>query len=392
MSMIPRTLADPIKQLFAKYPVVTVTGPRQSGKTTLVKAVFPDLPYVNLEDLQTREFAETDPEGLLRGLRGGGVIDEIQRVPGLLSQIQVRVDEEGRDGLFVLTGSSQLQLMDSLSQSLSGRTALLKLLPLSVAELDGAEITLGVDDLMFRGFYPRLHGRRLDPTRLYGDYLETYVERDLRSFAQIRNLSQFQRFIRLCAGRVGQLLNYTSLANDTGVSSTTIRQWFSLLEASFVVFLLPPFATNTRRRLVKSPKLYFFDVGLASYLLGIEEATQLATHPLRGGLFENLVVLEVLKHRLHRGRRIRASFFRDATGNEVDLLVEHGQQILPMEIKSSRTVSTAFFKAFDVLGAVIPNAIDRPMVVYAGDREEERSSVDLTHIHALGQRLRERGL
>ncbi|MDY0004713.1 MAG: ATP-binding protein [Polyangia bacterium] len=381
-----------MKRLFGQYPVVTVTGPRQSGKTTLVKSVFADLPYVNLEDLQTRELAESDPVGLLRGLRGGAVIDEIQRVPSLLSQIQVLVDEDGRDGLFVLTGSSQLQLMESLSQSLAGRTALLKLLPLSVAELDEAQIRLGADELMFRGFYPRLHDRGLDPTQLYGDYLETYIERDLRSFAQVRNLSQFQRFIRLCAGRVGQLLNASSLANDTGVSSTTIKHWLSLLEASFLVFLLQPFSTNTRRRLVRSPKLYFYDVGLASYLLGVEDVSQLATHPLRGGIFENLVVLEVLKHRMHRGLRVQASFFRDATGNEVDLLVALGQQLLPIEIKSSRTVSTAFFKAFDVLEKTIQGGLARPLVVYAGDREEERTSVDLTHIHGLGAMLRGRGL
>lgn len=390
--MIPRSLAEPLRQLFGQYPVVTVTGPRQSGKTTLVRQVFGELTYVNLEDLQTRELAETDPVSLLRGLGGGGVIDEVQRVPKLLSQIQIFVDEAGRDGLLVLTGSSQLHLMDSLTQSLFGRTALLKLLPLSVAELNGAGIHLGVDELMFRGFYPRLHDRGLEPTRLYGDYFETYVERDLRSFAQIRNLSQFQRFIRLCAGRIGQLVNLTSIANDSGVSSTTIRQWLSLLEASHIVFLLPPFAKNTRKRLVKSPKLYFYDVGLASYLLGVEGASQLATHPLRGGLFENLVVLEALKHRLHQGRRLRASFFRDSTGNEVDLLIEHGEQIHPIEIKSSRTLASQVPRGFDVLRSVVGDALGKPLIVYAGERVEERSALEITQVHALGGSLSARGL
>ncbi len=392
MAMIPRALATPVADLFRQYPVVTVTGPRQSGKTTLVRQVFPDLSYVNLEDLETRELAQSDPNGLLRGLRNGAVIDEIQRVPDLLSQIQVVVDDARREGMFVLTGSSQLQLMESVSQSLAGRTALLKLLPLSVPELAGAGITLDADELMFRGFYPRIHDRSLDPSRVLGDYFETYVERDLRSFAQIRNLSQFQRFVRLCAGRVGQLLNLSSLANDTGVSSTTLGHWLSILEASYVVFLLRPYAANTRKRLVKSPKLFFYDVGLASYLLGLEEASQLATHPLRGGLFENLVVVEVLKHRLHQGRRIQTHFFRSAKGDEVDLLVEHAQQVLPIEIKSSHTVPSSFFKGFDALSEILGDAMDKPLLVYAGDRDEERTAADITNVQALGARLSERGL
>jgi len=392
MAMIPRALASPMADLFAQYPVVTVTGPRQSGKTTLVRHVFDDLSYVNLEDLETRELARSDPKGLVRGLRDGAVIDEIQRVPDLLSQIQVLVDDARREGMFVLAGSSQHQLMESVSQSLAGRTALLKLLPLSIPELAGAGITLDADELMFRGFYPRIHDRSLDPTRALGDYFETYVERDLRSFAQVRSLSQFQRFVRLCAGRVGQLLNLSSLANDTGVSSTTIAHWLSILEASYVVFLLRPFTANTRKRLVKSPKLYFYDVGLASYLLGIEQASQLATHPLRGGLFENLVVVEVLKHRIHQGRRIQTHFFRSATGNEVDLLVKCGRQILPIEIKSSHTVHSSFFKGFDALGGLIGDTMDKPLLVYAGDRDEERTAAHVTHVQALGARLSERGL
>ena len=392
MAMIPRALATPMSDLFRQYPVVTVTGPRQSGKTTLVRQVFHDLSYVNLEDLETRELAQADPNGLLRGLRDGAVIDEIQRVPDLLSQIQVVVDDARREGMFVLTGSSQLQLMDSVSQSLAGRTALLKLLPLSVPELAGAGITFGADELMFRGFYPRIHDRSLDPSRVLGDYFETYVERDLRSFAQIRNLSQFQRFVRLCAGRVGQLLNLSSLANDTGVSSTTLGHWLSILEASYVVLLLRPYAANTRKRLVKSPKLFFYDVGLASYLLGIEEASQLATHPLRGGLFENLVVVEVLKHRLHQGRRIQTHFFRSAKGEEVDLLVDHAQQVLPIEIKSSHTVHASFFKGFDALSDILGDVMDKPLLVYAGDRDEARTAADITNVQALGARLSERGL
>ncbi|HGG59360.1 MAG TPA: ATP-binding protein [Gammaproteobacteria bacterium] len=280
--MIPRTLESHATAAFAKYPVITITGPRQSGKTTLARNTFAGKPYANLENPVTRQFAHEDPLAFLGQYPQGAVIDEIQRVPDLLSYIQVVVDEKRENSLFVLTGSQQFELMRGISQSLAGRTALLKLLPFSIAELTG-HFSPGIDEMLFKGFYPRVYDQDIAPDQAYGDYFETYVERDLRQLVNIKNLGLFQRFVKLCAGRCGQLLNLNSLANDTGISRSTAREWMTVLEASYIVFLLPPFHANIGKRLIKSPKLYFYDVGLASWLLGIEEQRQIATHPLRGG-------------------------------------------------------------------------------------------------------------
>ncbi|MCP4680607.1 MAG: ATP-binding protein [Deltaproteobacteria bacterium] len=385
--MIERDLSAYAGSVFQQYPVLTITGPRQSGKTTLARAVFPDLPYQNLEDLGTRELASSDPIGFMANLENGAVIDEIQRVPDLLSQIQVRVDAAGKNGMFVLTGSSQLSLMEAVSQSLAGRTALLKLLPFSVSETKTIGGDTAPDELMYKGFYPRIYDQQLDPTVTIGDYIETYVERDLRSFAQIRNLNLFRRFVRLCAGRVGQLLNTTNLASDVGVSKTTVSNWISILEASYLVFVLNPYHANIRKRLVKSPKLYFYDVGLATYLLGIENSTQIATHPLRGNLFENLVLIELLKHRFNRGKRANFSFYRDSGGNEVDVLMEVGGEIVPVEIKSGQTITGESFKGFRTLAKVLQKKMGRPLLVYTGDRNEDRSDAIVTNIQKLETQL-----
>ncbi len=385
--MIERELSQHAIALFERNPVLTITGPRQSGKTTLARNVFADLPYVNLEDLETRELAETDPLGFFANIEDGAIIDEIQRIPRLLSQIQTIVDDDGRNGMFVLTGSAQFELMESISQTLAGRTALLRLLPLSIAESALFGEALGLDELMFRGFNPRIYDHEQDPTTALADYIETYVERDLRSFAQIRNLSLFRRFMKLCAGRVGQLLNINNLANDVGVSSTTIRQWISILEASYIVFILQPYHANIRKRLVKTPKLYFTDVGLASYLLGIENSSQIGTHPLRGGLFENMMIMEILKHRFNRGKRANLSFFRDSKGNEVDLLLESGGKLLPVEIKSAQTVIGEFFDGFTSMKKSLTQNVERGLLVYAGKRDETRSDADVTNPHCLSERL-----
>ena len=387
--MIERIAGSHARAVFEKYPVLTITGPRQSGKTTLARSVFSDLAYFNLEDLGTREFALEDPIGFLANVPDGSVIDEIQRAPRLMSQIQVRVDDAGSDGMFVLTGSSQLSLMDSVSQSLAGRTTLLKLLPFSVPEVAAIGGDIDPDELIFRGFFPRIYDRGLDPTTTLGDYVETYVERDLRSIAQIRDLSLFRRFVRLCAGRVGQLMNLTSLAADVGVSKTTISSWLSILEASYIVFLLQPYHANIRKRLVKSPKLYFHDVGLASYLLGIENSRQISTHPLRGNLFENLVVTEVIKHRYNAGKRASCTFYRDSSGHEVDLLVEHGGHIHPFEVKAGRTISREFFRGFETLRNDLGDQVSRPILVYGGDRDEDRTAATVTSIGRLNTRLAE---
>ena len=371
--MITREITPRLVELFGKYPFVTVTGPRQSGKTTLCRAAFPHLEYANLEAPDLREFAESDPRGFLARLGDGAILDEIQRVPILLSYLQVLGDEQRRNGLFVLTGSEQFRLSDAISQSLAGRTALLCLLPFSLDERRETGASNRIDDILYSGCYPRIHDQKLEPRQALGDYFETYVERDVRQIGEIRNLSSFRRFVRLCAGRVGQLANLSALGADAGVSHTTARHWLTVLEASYVVFQLPPFFANIRKRLVKSPKLYFYDVGLASALIGIEHAGQMATHPLRGALFENAVVVEALKYRFNRGYRSNLSFFRDARGLECDLLYENGNGIGAIEIKSGATVASDDFNALNRVAQVLPQISGKAVVYGGADRQSRRA-------------------
>ena len=373
--MIDREITPILTALFDKYPVVTVTGPRQSGKTTLCRSAFPHLTYFNLEQPDQREFAVEDPRGFLKRCEGGAVIDEIQRAPELVSYIQVIVDETRRNGRFVLTGSRQFRVAEAVSQSLAGRTALLRLLPFSIREALVAGGTAEVDGLIHTGFYPRIYDHDLDPTLALGDYFETYVERDLRQISEIRNLSAFRKFVRLCAGRVGQLLNLHSLGNDAGVSHTTARQWISILEASYIVFLLEPFHANISKRLIKSPKLYFFDVGLAAYLLGIETPLQVTTHPLKGFLFENLVVVEALKHRFNQGKRSNLSFYRDSSGTEVDLLCSLADKFLAVEVKAGETVSSSFFSNLRKLRRYLPERIAGEILVHGAETDVVRDQV-----------------
>ena len=374
--MIERDITPRLTRLFQQYPFVTVTGPRQSGKTTLCRAAFPGLAYANLEAPDQREFAESDPRSFLEQFDEGAILDEIQHVPALLSYLQMLADEKRRNGLFVLTGSEQFRLSDAISQSLAGRTALLKLLPFSLAERQRAGASDTLNDILFSGFYPRIHDQGLDPRQALGDYFETYVERDVRRIGEIRNLSSFRLFVRLCAGRVGQLANLSSLGADAGVSHTTARGWLTVLEASYIVFQLPPFHANIRKRLIRSPKLYFYDVGLASYLLGIEHADQLATHPLRGALFENVVVAEALKHRFNRGEQPNLSFFRDARGLECDLFYQTGRGIGAIEIKSGSTIASDYFHALDRVAGLIPD-ISSKAVVYGGTARQSRSDCEV---------------
>jgi predicted AAA+ superfamily ATPase len=273
MSLINRTIETAVLNLANQYPVLTVTGPRQSGKTTLCRKVFNDKPYANLEFPDTRQFAVDDPRGFLAQYPDGAVLDEIQRAPDLVSYLQPMVDEDQREGRFILTGSQQFEVSNAVNQSLAGRSALIKLLPFSMAEIRSGYLLPDMNTLLYRGFYPRLWHKKLDPTQALGDYFETYIERDLRQLITIKDLNLFQRFIKLCAGRIGQLMNMNSLANDAGVSHTTARNWLSLLEASYIVFLLPPYYRNISKRLIKSSKLYLYDVGLATFLLGIENPT-----------------------------------------------------------------------------------------------------------------------
>ena len=391
--MIEREIAPCLVALFEQYPFVTVTGPRQSGKTTLCRAAFPDLDYVNLEAPDQREFAESDPRGFLARLGDGAILDEIQRVPDLLSYLQVLADEAGRNSLFVLTGSEQFRLSDAISQSLAGRTALLRLLPFSLGERRRTGASDDIDDILYSGFYPRIHDRKLEPRQALGDYFETYVERDVRRIGEIRNLANFRRFVRLCAGRVGQLTNLSSLGADAGVSHTTASHWLTVLEASYVVFRLPPFHANIRKRLVKSPKIYFYDVGLASHLIGIEHAAQIGTHPLRGPLFENAVVVEALKHRFNRGRRSNLSFFRDSRGLECDLLYENGHGMAAIEIKSGATVASDWFDSLNRVAKELPEIATRAVVYGGVDRQSRRDGevVPLTDLSKMLERMEDRG-
>jgi predicted AAA+ superfamily ATPase len=371
--IIPRTIEPIVASLAATHPVLTITGPRQSGKTTLCRRVFPDKPYVNLEAPDVRRFAQDDPRGFLATYPDGAILDEIQRVPDLLSYIQVIVDEQQRAGQFIITGSQQFEVLNTISQSLAGRTALLKLLPLSIEELVAAEMLSSVDNLLLKGFYPRIHAQELAPTQALGDYLVTYVERDIRQLVNVKDLAHFEKFVRLCAGRIGQLLNLQSLGNDVGISHTTARAWLTLLEASYIVFLLQPWHGNFSKRQIKSPKLYFYDVGLAAFLLGLESEAQVSRDPLKGNLFENMAVVEALKFRLHRGKRSNLYFYRDGKGNEVDLLLAFGRDLFPVEIKSGATIAPDFFKGLKTFARVAGELPWGGGLVYGGAEIQLRS-------------------
>lgn len=363
--MFWREIEEELKALSKDYPVVTIVGPRQSGKTTLVRHLFPEKRYFNLEVPEIRELAVQDARGFLDQMPNGGILDEIQRAPHLLSYIQAIVDERQVNGLFFLTGSHQLELHQAVSQSLAGRTALLQLFPMSLMEIARADREMSIDRALLMGGYPRLIRKG------YRDYLTTYLERDLPQLIQVKDLILFQKFMRLCAGRVGQLLNSDGLANEVGVSSHTIRHWISILEASFILFRLPPYHENFGKRVIKSPKLYFTDTGLACYLLGIESVEQLARDPLRGNLVENLALLELIKHRANRGLDPRLYFFRDAGGHEVDFIFQAGHQLIPIEVKAARTFHPDLLKSLRFFQELVgEERCPRGTLIYTGSQEQ----------------------
>ncbi len=384
----PRTQTPTLLARARQWPVVTVTGPRQSGKTTLCRASFPDLPYANLERPDTREFAQRDAAGFLAQFPHGAVLDEIQRVPQLLSWLQVAVDEDPRPGRFILTGSHSFELMGAVAQSLAGRSALLHLLPLSLAEMRAAGLPHSTDRLLHAGGYPRIHDQKLDPAVALADYFATYVERDLRQLIGLRELDAFRRFVRLAAGRMGQVLNLHSLAADAGVSDPTAKTWIGLLEHSFIVRRLQPWFANLGKRLVKSPKLYFCDTGLAAWLIGITQQDQLQSHPLRGALFENLVVMEFVKHAVHHGNPVGLHYYRDSSGHEVDLVVEQGLppgQVGLVEIKSGMTMHSSFLAPMQRLAPLLQAAatpVARQMLIYGGDEVALREGVEVVGLQA----------
>lgn len=375
--MISRQIAGELSATAAEFPVVTIIGPRQAGKTTLARMHFPGHAYANLEALDVRLLATSDPNAFFSHFPPPVIIDEIQRVPELLSVIQVLADSSRKRGQFILTGSHQLRLQEAVSQSLAGRTVLLRLLPLSISELEAASIQCTRNEYIHQGFMPRLYDEDVDPTRLYRSYCQTYIERDIRQMINLRRLTDFEHFMRLLAGGIGQVLNLNALAGDLGVSSTTLKEWLSVLEASHAVFRLSPYFENFGKRIIKSPKIYFTDVGLASYLLGIESPAQAARDPLIGNLFENMVVIEALKSRLNAGREPELYFYRDNRGDEVDLLFRRNRQLIPIEIKAAMTFNTEFVKGITRFRKIASTA-QKGYVVYAGNL-----TPDLPHARVL---------
>ncbi len=385
--MYERLLEPHLTRLSREYPVVTLTGPRQSGKTTLCRHTFPDHQYINLEDIDNRQFAVEDPRGFLNQYQNGVILDEIQRAPDLPSYIQSKVDETNQPGQYILTGSQQFEVTNSINQSLAGRTALLKLLPLSLSEAYGEKPELELDEVLYKGFYPRILDKRLNPTEAYSFYFNTYVERDIRALQNIQDLGAFERFVKLCAGQVGQLINYSSLANACGVDQKTIKSWLSLLEASFILFQLAPHHKNFKKRLTKSKKLYFYDIGLASYLLGITEADHLTSHPSKGALFENMVVSEVYKARFNAVREPDFYFFRDHVGNEVDLIYDDKDGITAVEIKSSQTLSQAQFKGLGVYKRISGNDCQKTLLVYGGNTQRKQYNTEVVPYYKIASVL-----
>jgi predicted AAA+ superfamily ATPase len=380
--MVPRRLGMKLRTLARRFPVVTVTGPRQAGKTTLCKALFPRHRYVSLETPDTREYATEDPRGFLAELTRGAVIDEVQRAPVLLSYLQEEVDARPRPGRFILTGSANLGLLAGVSQTLAGRTGILTLLPFSHDELRGfADAPREMYGTLWSGAFPAVFDRRIPVSEWFSAYLATYVERDVRQILNVSDIQAFQAFVRLCAGRVGQLVNLASLGSDCGITHNTARSWLSVLETSYVALRVSPWHANLGKRLIKTPKLYFADTGLLCALLGIRAAGQIAEHPLRGAIFENWVVTEVLKSRVHRGLPADLNFFRSRGGLEVDVVVETGTTLLAAEIKAGRTIAADFFASLEELRSLL--AVSRPprsvraRLVYGGDTAQKRTGVEI---------------
>lgn len=376
--MIKRQAETVLLDLAKGYPILAITGPRQAGKTTLAQSTFPGKRYVSLEDLDEREFADQDPRGFLARFPDGAILDEAQRCPNLFSYLQTRVDAEKRMGLFVLTGSQQFGLMSNITQTLAGRVGLIQLLPFSLQELQGGNTAiLSLDDVLWRGMYPPIYDRNLAPEKWFANYVMTYIERDVRQVLEVQNLSLFQRFIKMCAARVGQLINMSSLAIDCGVSHNTIRSWLSVLEAGYVVFLLQPHHQNFGKRLVKTPKLYFYDTGLAAFLLGIRDAEHLSIHSARSSLFENLVVSELLKQRYNQGLASNLYFWRNNTGDEVDVVIELGEKLMPMEIKSGQTFNADYLTGLNKWMKIAGDAALTPQLVYGGSENMTRNGVEV---------------
>lgn len=382
--MIQRDAENELIKLAEQFKAVAVTGPRQSGKTTLVRKVFSQKPYANLENPDIRRFAVEDPRGFLSNYPLGAILDEVQRAPELFSYLQQILDEHDDKGLFILTGSNNFLLQNNISQSLAGRVAYLYLLPLSLAEIS-TEGKQDTNQRLLNGGYPALYNEPVEPAKFYANYIRTYIERDVRLLKNITDLFAFERFLRLCAGRTGQLLNMSSLATEVGVDVKTIGSWIGVLETSFIVFRLQPFHKNFNKRIVKMPKLYFYDTGLALALLGVENTSQLGLHPFRGNLFENLVIVDFLKRRYNNGQTNNLFFWRDNTGNEIDLLIEINNRRVPVEIKSGQTITNDFFKGIRYWNKLTKT--EGGILIYGGDTGQKRSTnitiVPISEMHSI---------
>ena len=371
--MITRTAANELKTLNNQFKAVAVVGPRQSGKTTLTKSCFPEKKYVSLESPDYRRFAQEDPRGFLAQYPEGAIFDEAQNTPEIFSYLQQILDESDKPGQFILTGSNNFILQHNIVQSLAGRIAYLYLLPFSIKELKMAHLLpLELNELMHKGTYPPVYTQNIPSEKWYPNYIRTYIERDIRLIKNITDLAAFERFLKLCAGRTGQLLNRSSLGIEVGVDSKTIAAWISLLESSFIIHLLQPHHQNFNKRVVRMPKLYFYDTGLVCNLLGIQNKEQLDLHPLRGNIFESFVISELMKRRYNAGKPGNLYFWRDNKGNEVDIIIDKGDTLFPIEIKAGRTITSAYFKGINFWNELTGNKEGE--VIYAGDEMQKRSS------------------
>lgn len=370
--MIKRIAARKIEQLAKQFKAVAIIGPRQSGKTTLARACFPDKTYVSLENPENRQFAQSDPNGFLNTYNDGAVLDEVQRVPELLSWLQQNLDEDDRRGKFILTGSNNFLLLEKITQTLAGRVAYIDLLPFAIAELEQIPGSLDdVNQLLLKGAYPPVQAQEIDPQDWFPAYVRTYVERDVRQIKNIENLLAFEKLLALCAGRVGQQLNYSNLGVEAGVDYKTIQSWLGILQACYIIHFLPPYFKNFNKRVVKTPKLYFHDTGLACYLLRITDPLTLLTHPARGALFENLMINELTKNRFNAGKRSNLYFWRDQSGNEIDVLIDEGLELIPVEIKSGQTITRDYFKGLKFWEKLTGKS--RGIIFYGGDANQQRS-------------------
>jgi len=367
-----------IKKLLKQYPAVALTGPRQSGKSTLAKNILRNAVYASLEDLDEREFARSDPRGFLKRFENGGIIDEVQKLPELISYLQSFLDNKKNKAPIILTGSAQLALLANISQTLAGRIAIIELLPLSYRELKKANVApKSLEELFFKGFYPRLHKEKINSSDWYQDYIKTYIERDIRDILKIHNLGTFQRFLKMCAGRAGQILNSSSLANDCGISHSTAFAWLNILEATYIIFRLEPHYKNFSKRLIKSPKLFFYDTGILCFLLGVKSSDEIEAHPFRGAIMENWVAAEIIKTRFNAHKPRDFYFWRDNKGSEIDFIIDRGQKLIPLEIKSGLTIASDSFKNIFYWSKLAKNYAGKGYLVYAGKDDQFRTDVNV---------------